>query len=131
MPRRKKSQERIIQERIRQFIDRSQKKNPIEFATYLVVHKGDIVPSEFRGLPQIKVNAKGIAKADYSDGWCQSAWDKSTDWDNAWGECWDNSGPANEILSGLYEAHLDVRRISLESFSLAERATLLRYGIMK
>lgn len=125
-----KTRERIIQERLHEVMAHSSKQHPIEFATILVIKKGEAVPAEFRGLPNIKVDAAGLAQADWEDAWCQSHWDKSSGWDNAWGECWDNTGPS-KLQSGLFETRVNIRRVALSDFSMAERATLARYGIIR
>ena len=130
MPTTPKTKERIIQERLHEVMAHSGKDRPIEYATILVVRKGELVPEEFRGLPNIKTDAHGVSQGDWEDAWCQSHWDKAPAWDNGWGECWDNTGPSS-LPSGIFETRVNIRRVTLHDFSAAERATLARYGIIK
>jgi hypothetical protein len=103
--------------------------HPIELTTLLVIKKGQVVPAQLRQLPHLKVNAKGVALADWEDGWCQSHWDKTTPWSDAWGECWDNSKMPSSLPGGLYQTSVTHRRFSFDEFSKAERTALARYGI--
>ncbi len=106
---------------------------PIEFVRALLIKKGDVVPKVFRGIAGLKVGANGIAQESYPDSWCQSHWNESGNWNDSWGECWDNStgmpslrGKSMLVVNSLTT---NVKAFSFNEFSQTEMKALSKYGI--
>lgn len=122
---------KLVTERLRKLGELAPDKKPIEFARALVIKQGDRVPTAFRGIPGIGANAQGLANQSYLDGWCQSSWQHVNDYGAAWGECWDNSGPAKVLVSGIAVNSLTtgVKAFTLDEFTPKELDALARFNV--
>jgi hypothetical protein len=122
---------RIIKEKLNKLAEIAPNGEPIDFERLLLIKKGDLVPEEFRKLSGIKCDSKGIAQASYADGWCQSHWNKNADWDNCWGECWDNSKsmPIEKSMYIINSLNTKVAAFNMNEFNEKERLALVQFGI--
>ena len=121
-----------VASRLRKLGSRAPNGAPIEVLQILRIKKGDQVPKAFQDFPQLEgtVGVGGIASESYTDGWCQSHWNQSSDWENSWGECWDNSTSlvARSELDFVSIAN-PVRAFSLGEFSPMELRSIARFGV--
>lgn len=124
---------RIINQRLKKIGELAPNNQPIEMSRLLLIKKGETVPKAFRGIAGLKVNVNGIANESYTDGWCQSHWNQSGDWDNTWGECWDNSTALSRIAQSilvLNSATQRVKTFSLDEFSSKELEAISKLGVI-
>jgi hypothetical protein len=122
---------KIVQDTLRRKGEVERGIKPDSFAVSLVFKKGDVIPQSFRGLPNLKIDEHGVLLEDWEDGWCQGGWNESGGWGNAWGECWDNSGPS-DLRGGIHfgqNPEWIKKPLQLSDFTHQEIEVLKKYGI--
>ena len=122
---------KIIEDRLRHVSEVENGKKPERFAVALVFKKGDLIPESFRGLPNMKLDPDGVLLEDWEDSWCQGGWSEAGGWDDAWGECWDNSGPSELEGGKHFGDKVDWVTKVVPDFTPAERIVLKNFGIQR
>lgn len=121
----------VIADRIKKTINSKRGIKPENVAVSLVFKKGDIIPSGFRGLPNINIDRNGVLQEDWTDSWCQGGWNDSGGWGDTWGECWDNS--EDTAMSGgmhyINPVEWVAKPFTMENFSIEEQEILKSIGI--
>lgn len=124
---------KIIGQRLRKIGELAPNGQPIEISRVILIKKGETVPQALRSIAGLKLDARGILNASYSDGWCQSHWNQSSNWGDTWGECWDNSTSLGRIKQNILVLNTisnKVKAFSLKEFNSEELKAISKLGII-